>query len=158
MCGTVAQSEIHWLDCSTIPRKVNHQKNIFLAGIKFEDMCFVSEETNRKRLIIVTTVGREGIHAYNVDTNKLEWKREIDGMENSGIVSDGHGHLFVCDYDNKCIHMLSVSDGHYMGCLIKRGDQGLGSPCWGVWSEETSSLIIAHTKNWKWFISVIKVQ
>ena len=100
---------------------MNHQKNIFLAGIKFEDMSFASEETNRKLLIIVASSTPEGIHAYNVDTNSLEWKREIDGMEKSGIVSDGHGRLFTCDWDSNCIHMVSVSDGQYLGCLMKRG-------------------------------------
>ena len=121
-------------------------------------MCFVSNETSCKRLVIVTADGPEGIHAYDVDTNKLESKKEIEGMEKSAIVSDGQGHLFVCDWDNKCIRMLSVSDGYYLGYLVKRGDQGLGSPSRGDWSEETSSLTVAHTKNWKWFISVIKVQ
>ena len=118
-------------------------------------MC---DEMNLKCLVITTADGPEGIHAYNVDTNKLEWKKEMEGMKKAGIVSVGHGHLFICDWDNKCIHMLSVSEGHYLGYLVKRGDQGLGSPSRAAWSEEKSSLIIAHTKNWKWYISIIKVQ
>ena len=157
--GTVDPPELHLLDCSVIPQKENSQKSIiFPAEITFWDMCFVSEETNRKRLLIVAPSGPEGIHAYNVDTNKLEWKKEIEGMEQAGIVSDGHEHLFVCDWENQCIHMLSVSDGQYLGCLIKQGDQGLGIPYWVDWSEEMSSLIVAHTKDWKIFISAIKVQ
>ena len=123
----------------------------------FQDMFFVGEEKKRKGLIIVTAQGPEGIHAYNVDTNSLEWKKEIEGMARAGIVSDGHGHLFVCDWGNKCIHMLSVSDGQYMGCLIKQGVQGLGVPVFGAWSEEMSSLIVARGKGNKRFISVIKV-
>ena len=113
---------------------------------------------NGNDLVIATAIGSKGIHACNVNTNSLEWKREIDGMEKAGVASDGHGRLFVFDGDNGCIHMLSVSDGQYMGCLIKQGDQGLGAPFFGVWSEEMSSLIVAHRKGNKRFISVIKVQ
>ena len=112
-------------------------------------MCFVSDEMNRKRLVIVTAYGPEGIYAYNVDTNSPEWRKEIDGMEKAYVVSDGHRHLFVCDGRNECIHTLSVADGKYMGCLVKRGEQGLGRTCWAVWSEEMSSLIVAHTRDGK---------
>ena len=157
-CGTVEGPEIHWLDCSAIPPKEVSQKNvIFPTENIIWEMCFVNEEKNRKRLIIITA-GNERIYAYNVDTKSLEWKTEIKGMKQVGIVSDSHGHLFICDLENKCIHMISVSDGQYMGCLIERGDQGMGSPVWGVWSEETSSLIVAHRRDFKWFISVIKIQ
>ena len=121
-------------------------------------MCFVKEEAKcRNGLLIVAPGGPRGIHAYNVGTNSLQWKKEIAGIAKAGVASDSHGHLFVCDKDNRCIHMLSVSDGHYMGCLIKQGDQGLGAPLWGVWSEEMSSLIVAHGKGNKRFISVIRV-
>ena len=123
-------------------------------------MCFVNKEAQCKGngLVIATAKGSEGIHACNVNTNSLEWKREIDGMEKAGVAPDGHGRLFVFDEDNACIHMLSVSDGHYMGCLIKQGDQCLGAPFFGVWSEEISSLIVAHGTGNKRFISVIKVK
>ena len=122
-------------------------------------MCFVKEEAKcSDGLLIVTPRGPQGIHAYNVETNSLQWKREIEGMARAGVAPDGHGHLFVFDGDNGCIHMLSVSDGHYMRCLIKQGDQGLGAPFFGVLSEEMSSLIVAHGKGNKRFISVIKVQ
>ena len=159
VCGNLVKPELHWLDCSVIPPKENRKKdNIFPAAISFWEMCFVSEETNRKRLIIISPEVPQGIHAYNVDTNSLEWKKEIEGMGKAAIVSDGHGHLFVCDWDNNCIHMVSVPDGQYLGCLMKSGDQGLGSSRWAAWSEETSSLIVIHTNDKKFFISVINVQ
>ena len=123
-------------------------------------MCFVKEEAKCRGngLVIVAPAGPQGIHAYNVETNSLQWKKEIDGMGRAGVNSDGHGRLFVCDIDNGCIHMLSVSNGQYMGCLIKQGDQGLGVPLWGTWSEEISSLIVVHAKGNKRFISVVKFQ
>ena len=121
------------------------------------DICFVQEQN--KKLVIVTADGPQGIHAYNADTKLLEWEKEIDGMENAGIAVDGHGHLFVCDGENGCIHMLSVLDGKYLGCLFTQDELGLGaSPCWAAWSEETSSLIVAHAKGSKRFISVVRVQ
>ena len=158
--GPVARSEICWLDCSTIPPKQKSQKKIiFPAAIKFQDMCFVSgKQMNRKRLLIVTSVGPEGIHAYNVDTKSLDWIKEIEGLELARVSSDGHGHLFVCDRGNECIHMISVLDGQYLRCFIKTGEQGLGRPGFAAWSEETSSLIVAHGKGNKRFISVFKVQ
>ena len=159
ICGTAVKPEIHWLDCSTIPPKEDCQKNIIvLAENMFRNMCFVEEEINRKCLLIVAPRGPQGIHAYNMETNSLQWKKEIEGMARAGVAPDGHGHLFVCDGDNGCIHMLSVSDGHYMGCLIKQGDQGLGVPLWSVWSDEMSSLIITYREGNKLLISVVKVQ
>ena len=158
--GTKKPPEIHWIDCSTIPPKEISQKNIILnTEIIFRDMCFVKEEAkSRNGLLIVAAGGPQGIHAYNANTNSLEWNKEINGIKQAGVASDTHGHLFVCDGDNECIHMLSVSDGQYMGCLIKQGDQGLGAPLWGTWSEEISSLIVAHAKGDKRVISVVKVQ
>ena len=119
-------------------------------------MCFVQEQN--KNFVILTGIGRHGIHAYNADTNSLEWKKETEGMEKAGVASDGHGHLFVFDKANKCVHTLSVLNGQYMGCLIIEGDQDLRRPCWGVWYEETSCLIVAHAKGNERYVSVIRVQ
>ena len=119
-------------------------------------MCFVKGEM--KYFVIVTAYGPQGIRAFNADTNSLEWQKKIEGMEKAGVASDGHGHLFVCDTHNKSVHMLSVSDGKNLGCLIKEGEQGLGIPLWTAWSKETSSLLIAHKKENKRFVSVIKLQ
>ena len=155
-CVSSAYSEIHWLDCSTIPPKENSQKKIIIPGqTMYWDMCFVQEQN--KNLVIITADGPQGIHAYNANTTLLEWRKKRDGMEKAGVASDSHGHLFVFDKENGCINLLSVSDGHYQGCLIKEGEQSLGKPCFGVWCEQTSSLIVAHAKGNERFISVIKV-
>ena len=115
-------------------------------------------QEQNKNLVIVTGIDRQGIHAYNADTKLLEWKKEIDGMEKAGVASDGHGHLFIFDKANKCVHMISVSNGQYMGCFITDGEQGLGRPCWGVWYEETYCLIVAHAKGNERYVSVVRVQ
>ena len=154
-CGTETQPHIHFLDCTSFPPKFKCK--FYTAEYMYWDMCFVQEQN--KKLVIVTGDGLQEIHAYNADTKSLEWKKEIEGMENAGIAADGHGHLFICDGENGCVHMLSVLDGRYLGCLITQDELGLGaSPCWAAWSEETASLIVAHAKGSKRFISVIKLQ
>ena len=113
----------------------------------------------QKELILVTSESLMGIKAYDLSSGSLEWHKNIPGMTKSALVPDGHGHLFVADKDNKCIHMLSLSDGQNLGRLhvIEEGE-GLGFPAWVDWSEETSSLILAHGKGNKRFISFIQIQ
>ena len=129
-CVSSTHSEIRWLKCSTPPPKENTQKTIVVGQKMYWDICFAEEQN--KNIVIVTSEGPEGTHAYNADTKLLEWQKEIDGMEKVGIAADGHGRLFVFDKENKCIHVLSVADGLYIGCLIREGEQDLGRPCWGV--------------------------
>ena len=69
------------------------------------DMCFVQEQN--KNLVVVTAEDPEGIQVYNADTNSLEVKKEIDGIEKAGIAADGYGHLFVFDKDEQ---MGSIRD------------------------------------------------
>ena len=114
----------------------------------------------KKELILVTAESFMGIKAYDLSSGSLEWQKNIPGMTKSSMISDGRGHLFVSDKDNKCIHMVSLSDGQHLGRLhvIEEGEQGLGFPAWVDWSEETSSLILAHGKGNKRFISFIQIQ
>ena len=62
-----------------------------------------------------------------------------------GVTSDNSGHLFVCDADNKCVQMFSVTDGTYHGPVIKPGDLGIGKPCRICWCEEVSSSVSFQT-------------
>ena len=155
--GTVARKEIRWLDCSTIPPNES-QETILPTTTPIWNMCFDRQEASHKRLVIFTACGLEGIYAYNIDTKLLEWIKTIGDMESAGVTTDGHGHLFVCDAFNNCVHMLSVSDGKYLGRLIDKGKLGIDQPSWSAWSEEMSSLIVAHAKGNTWCISSIKVQ
>ena len=157
-CVSGTNSEIRWLDCSGIfAKEIDHKKITIPGQNMYWDMCFVREQN--KNLVIATADGPQGIHAYNAHTKLLEWKVEIDGMERAGVASDGHGHLFVCDGKNECVHMLSVSDGRNLGCLIDPGELGHGArPYWAAWSEKMSSLIVAYGKENSVAISVVKVQ
>ena len=79
-------------------------------------------------------------------------------MDFRGIAADGHGRLFVCDFNNYVIQMFSVSDGQYLGCLIKEGEQSLGKPARISCCKMMPSLVVAHLVDRKWTISVIRLQ
>ena len=107
--------------------------------------------------LLVTTRGKDGITAYNIDSDKLQWsvKGKLPGMETVlnawGLATDGYGHLFVCDYDSACIHKFSAR-GAYVGAVLKKGDQGFGQP-WGINCYARSSLIVVHITNAQYQIS-----
>ena len=65
-----------------------------------------------------------------------------------GVTSDDHGILFVCDEGNKCIQMFSVSDGQYLGSLIKKVDQDFGVPLLARCCKDMSSLIVYDHSGW----------
>ena len=71
-----------------------------------------------------------------------------------GVTTDGQGHVFVTDENNKCIQIFSAG-GKYVGVLLKEGQQGLGEPRRVRWNDATSSLVVAHKKDRNIFISVI---
>ena len=75
-----------------------------------------------------------------------------------GVASNGCGCIFVCDWNNECIHMFSVKDGRYMGVVIKEGEQGLRKPREIRWCETTSLLVVFGCRNHKWFVTVINVK
>ena len=107
-----------------------------------------------------------GIHCYNTTSKSLKWsvKGNLPGMQSAlfalGLATDGCGHLFVSDgYDgNRCIQMFSVADGQYMGCLIKEGEQGLGSPDNICWHSASHSLAVAHWESAGWSLSMIDME
>ena len=128
-------------------------------------MCLVTIEG--KELLVITcglpNLTEGGVQAYNVKTKQLEWRVEgrLPGvtkfLKAKGLTTDDHGHLFVCDDNNRCVQMFNVADGRYMGTLIKNGEQGLGEPARIRWCSKISSFVIIHLKNDKWWISVYKV-
>ena len=110
--------------------------------------------------LLVTTRGKDGITAYNIDSDKLQWsvKGKLPGMETVlnawGLATDGYGHLFVCDYDSACIHKFSAR-GVYIGAVLKKGDQGFGQP-WGINCYARSSLIVVHITKAQYQISKVQ--
>ena len=74
-----------------------------------------------------------------------------------GATTDGLGHLFVCDMVNACVQMFSVIDGSYLGYVVKKGEEGFGTPRCARWYKDDPSLLVAHKEGDKRNISVINV-
>ena len=156
--------EVRYLDCSVAPpqpetRHTQTQQHFL------RDMCHVTE--GNKTFLVTTHFSStfdkridSGIRAYDTNTQNMEWsvtgsvgqaEKEINPC---GVVTDGRGHLFVCDPVNGCVQMFST-DGQYLDVLLREGEQGLGKPRWLRWFEGISSLIVTHEKEKRCFIDVI---
>ena len=116
---------IHQLDLSDAHPKPTFGKSVIHWELDrepglFRDLCFV-EDGDKELLAVVDEVNR--VFIYNTETGKLEWKVNVAaprmkyGMCPVGVTTDGH--LYISDWKNQCIHMFSLSDGLYMGCLFK---------------------------------------
>ena len=121
-------------------------------------MC-IAELENETLLITIPCDASELMQAFSSVTGELKWSVEkkipSGTFESSGVAGDGNGRLYVADVTNEGIQMFSASDGQYLGCLLKQGDQGLGNPRRLRWSEATSSLVVGHHDNTTWSISII---
>ena len=101
---------------------------------------------------LISAHGQEGLFACNTETGQLQWsvKGRQPGMEEDldapNLAADDQGNIFVCDVGNGGIQMFSVSDGRYLGCLIKEGDKGLSVPVMICWCRQTSSLVVLDVK------------
>ena len=143
------------LDCTeTTPKASGKGAN---SVITFRDICFVEHE-NEKFMIVAEN---EKLFAKNTVTGFTEWMVQgrlpgrLETMSVLKMTTDGSGHLYVCDHskDNKGIQMFSVSEGFYLGCLIKEGQQGMGAPISVHWSEGRSYLLVVHYKNDQLYLS-----
>ena len=159
MCIGATPSDLWYEDLSTEPREIRPLdlrgsrptpaagKRVIHTEIKGEikDMC--SDQDRKKELLIVAehAEGYDGVYAYNAERDEKVWEAdgELPGMEYSleatGVTTDNRGHLFVADYANNCIQMFSVSDGQYLGCVMK-SEETYGIKKIG-WCEKTSSLV-----------------
>ena len=156
--------DIHWLDCNEGKPKFLKEKFFTTSLLVLRDMIGV--RNGSEELIIIGAGSLNGIHSYSTTTGGLKWrmKGKLPGMQNAldaeGVTTDGYGHLFVSDgiLGNSCIHMFSVSDGQYLGCLIKEGEQGLGYPNMICWHLASHSLVVAHWKSGHGSLSMIDVE
>ena len=122
-------------------------------------MCAV-QDGNRELLFAFDS----RIYVYNTATDEVVWsawrkQKQMDKkMEPHGVTTDGHGHLFVCDWNNGCIHLFHITKSKYLGPVMREGEQGLGVPYRVEWCEATSSLVVAYTKNDVYLNSFVKFQ
>ena len=146
--------QLHWLDCGEVkPKPLGITANTDFDSV--EDMC-VAESENETLLIVISYDAYGPIHAYNSINGQLKWsvpKKIPSGLFSSYAVSRGdNGRLYVTDATNNCIQMFSASDGQYLGCFLKQGDQGLRNPHRLRLCETTSSLVVGHHDGTTWSI------
>ena len=128
--------------------------------LEYHDMCFAYED--RVKIFSVRYMSdNTNVTAYS---EKVLWsmsKFKPDGMRYpmypSGITTDGHGHLFICDGANQCIQIFDT-DGTYLCPVDCNGKLELGTPQQIDWSQTDSALVVTHIVNNKCFISVLKIQ
>ena len=129
-----------WLDCSMLPPQPAREITTSYLETYIWRMCCVND-------VVVISRCDDGIFAYNARTGELKWREEgeLEGMSEElmacGVATDGRGHLFVGDMNNKCIQMFSL-DGRYMGALAT--GTSLGEPWRVLWCENMSSLVILN--------------
>ena len=142
---------IHKLDCSGFPSRIfSVSQSIHTAIHDIWDMSFTEHEG--KRLLFIAE-GYGGLFAYNYDTWDLEWS--VKGRLNAGLTTDARGHLFHCVESSikRCVKVFTTK-GADLGVLQIEKDE-FPEP-WRIrWCRETSSLVMAHKRDWQWFISVI---
>ena len=117
------------------------------------DMC-----TSHDLLVVARG---EGVFCYTLDGGELKWRvsGKLPGMEHEikawGVTADEQGCLFVCDVNNKCVHVLSARDGTHLGVVAREGEEGVGEPCNVTWHQESKSLVVAHKKYDVYHLSIL---
>ena len=81
-------------------------------------------------------------------------------MNPCGVTTDGRCNILVYDVNNRCLQMFSISDGRYLGVLVKEEYLDLGELMCLGWCHTTSSLIVTHKNKdkSKQMISSVKIQ
>ena len=63
------------------------------------------------------------------------------------VTADGEGRVYVCDYNNDVIHVLSERDGSYLGVIdIEAAGIQARNPIKIAWHQESESLVVLHEK------------
>ena len=152
---------IRWLDCSTSPPSPATGSNVTHIRIQsgIHDMCCAHV---KGRQFLITAHGHKGISGYDASTDKLEWNFEGkvgysgEAISPQALTTDGRGHLFVCDKQNKCIQMFSVVGGAYLGTVLGTGRNALRKPWRMRWCDDSASLIVVHKKEKYYRVSIVK--
>ena len=174
----ISPSQVYALDCSSRKPRDIGQVSVTrtaaptLDGVResgstdIRDMVVV-EDSHRQRALLVVSDELSNVHAYDVETGAVAWRLRwrLPGMvarcEGTGIAADPRrGLLYLCDraQGNRCIQVISVGDGRYLGCLEVVEDQWVGTCSEITWCEEARALVIIHLRQGRDYISVIRVE
>ena len=147
---------IHQVDCSTTPPTLLGKKSsVDYDGLRAVfHMCTSGD-------FLVTSRCDEGVFGYPLrGVGELNWtvSGKPPGMDwemvASEVAADEQGHLFVSDYSNSCLHLLSVRDGEYLG-VLKSDELDVGKPKEVAWHSESASLVVAHAEDRVLYLSVL---
>ena len=166
-------SDLVWIDCKRTPPEPSPPVKMEHYHTVHTGMC--SEEKNVFIATFRDCFSRVGLYAYNTETHTELWEvkkitvpetnpgsgdeseEDEEKRETQGIVVDGKGHIFVCDINKSVVHLYSSGKGTDLGIAIKEGQHGIGKPFLLSWNNTIPSLIVAHKKNNKNVLSVLKV-
>ena len=161
-CSKVPR-QIRWLDCSISPPLVT---DVTTTGQHtLHDLCFVDSGAGKRLLIVCDS--KQGVCAYDAISNQLAWraksteiklKRNDWQMSAQGVAADEESfYLYVCDVNNRCVQMFSMTDGRYMGTLLPDdGEPLLGDMTCISWCKDTQSIAVAHcTDDNQWKVTFI---
>ena len=153
--------EIHWLDCSSM-EPTPMQKVIHTSQ---QDIWEIQHAATEGLVLVMAAPGSEGIHACNQTTGELKWSvvgkplRMGNHLWPCSMAGNGKGRMFVsytC-HDNEAVHMLNVSDGRYLRCLIRKGEKGLRDVLRVVWCDAGKFLVVIHGGGDETYISTIEI-
>ena len=174
----ISPSQVYALDCSSgKPMDIGQLSVTRIAappldGVRepgstdIRDMVVV-EDSYKQRALLVVSDELSNVHAYDVETGAVAWRLRwrLPGMaarcEGAGIAADpGRGLLYLCDRagGNRCIQVVSVCDGRYLGCLEVVEDQWVDACSEITWCEEARALVVAHCMRGRDYISAIRVE
>lgn len=162
--------EVHWLDCSTIPPKPVKGRNVTHTELdQLTDICCTHDGI--EQLLVLARYVRNDcnyLHIHGATTDQVlhrisyELPGERGYMGAAKVAVDSRGFLYICDFRKECIQLFTQG-GTYLGCLMTKGDRGLGVPCEIRWCENLSCLVVLHKRgesdheSTRCYISVVSV-
>ena len=155
--------KLKWLDCSKMPPQVITTSSLHERWVK--DICVAREKNVSKTQLLVGTFIKMAnkIQAVNIQSDQIQWTfegymlRMKKELQPRGITSDDQEHLFVCDEANSCVQIFSVSNGKYLGTLLKKGDNSQGVPRGIRWHKESKYLTVSYTEPSSVRVCVVKL-
>ena len=160
LCHHNDTNEVFLVDCSvTPPTRTDHHTYIAdaEATANVTDMCTSND-------ILVILKSNKDVCAYLLNESELKRRvsGELPGMEYcmfpTGIAVDEQGYLYVCDNNNRCVHILSDQDGTHLGVAVKEGMQGVGIPYTVAWHSDSASFIVGHEKGKFYHLNIFSRQ
>ena len=107
---------------------------------------------------------KNGLLAFDIKTGKQNWSVSLDQadlkekMSISAITTDQQGHVFVCDTNNKCVHVFSDDNGEHLGILLKKEDRDIGVPHKIGWNHKSGLLVVTHKEDdSRFMVSIYKL-